>query len=274
MTEIGRGSVPTPDLRIVPVNRLHPHEEHDSQRSEPLIDRIRSETNMINPPLVAPMGRDQYVILDGANRVFVFSELGYPHMLVQVADYDDGFVELSNWQHVVTDWNEEQFIQHLRQIPEVAVAAAESRQPIAHLSLRTGDLLAVCSPVESLHQRNAVLRQVVSVYQQNAHLHRTALTDPDEIWTMFPDANAVVYFPLYFPADIIDAAQHHAFLPPGISRHIVHGRAIRVNYPLDALRDPHVSLEQKNADLLRWMQNKLANRQVRYYAEATYQFDE
>ncbi|MEO8394692.1 MAG: hypothetical protein ABI700_16985, partial [Chloroflexota bacterium] len=124
MTEIGRGSVPTPDLRIVPVNRLHPHEEHDSQRSEPLIDRIRTETTMINPPLVAPMGEDQYVILDGANRVYVFSELGYPHMLVQVADYNGGFVELSNWQHVIADWNEDQFIQHLRQIPEIAVAAA------------------------------------------------------------------------------------------------------------------------------------------------------
>ena len=91
---------------------------------------------------------------------------------------------------------------------------------------------------------------------------------------MFPDANAVVHFPPYLPADIIEAAQHDAFLPPGISRHIVHGRAIRVNYPLDALRDPNTSLEQKNDDLLRWMQNKLANRQVRYYAEATYQFDE
>ena len=44
--------------------------------------------------------------------------------------------------------------------------------------------------------------------------------------------------------------------------------------PLAALRDPNITLEQKNIDLLRWMQNKLANRQVRYYAEATYQFDE
>src|SRR4051794_35277919 len=114
MTQIGRGSVPTPDLRIVPVNTLHPHEEHDSQRSDPLISRIRSETMMINPPLVAPMGDNQYVILDGANRVYVFSELGYPHMLVQVADYASGFVELSNWQHIVAAWDEDQFIQHLR----------------------------------------------------------------------------------------------------------------------------------------------------------------
>jgi hypothetical protein len=274
MTETGRSSIPTPDLRIVSVNSLHPHEEHDSQRSEPLIERIRTETTMINPPLVAPMDDDQYVILDGANRVYTFSELGYPHMLVQAASYDSGLVELSNWQHVIAGWNEDQFIQQLLQIPEIAVGAEDEAQAIAHLSLRGGDLLAVCSPVASLRERNAALCRVVAVYQQNARLHRTALTDPAEIWPLYPDANSVVVFPPYTPADIIAAAQQHAFLPPGISRHIVHGRAIRVNYPLDALQDIHTSLEQKNADLLRWMQNKLANRQVRYYAEATYQFDE
>ena len=40
------------------------------------------------------------------------------------------------------------------------------------------------------------------------------------------------------------------------------------------LRDPATPLERKNARLLEWLQTKLANRQVRYYAEATYQFDE
>ena len=39
------------------------------------------------------------------------------------------------------------------------------------------------------------------------------------------------------------AAQWNAFLPPGISRHIVQGRALRVNYPLKALCDSSVSLE-------------------------------
>ena len=163
MTEMGRSSIPTPDLRIVPVNNLHPHEEHDSQRSEPLIERIRTETIMINPPLVAPMDDDQYVILDGANRVYTFSELGYPHMLVQAASYNSGLVELSNWQHVVADWNENQFIQQLRQIPEIAIADGDE-QAIAHLLLRSGDLLAVCSPVISLRERNAALCRVVMAW--------------------------------------------------------------------------------------------------------------
>jgi hypothetical protein len=65
-----------------------------------------------------------------------------------------------------------------------------------------------------------------------------------------------------------------AYLPPGISRHIIHGRALKIQYPLDQLRDKVSSIEEKNTVLQHWVQEKLAHRHVRYYAEATYQFDE
>jgi hypothetical protein len=114
----------------------------------------------------------------------------------------------------------------------------------------------------------------VRVYQRNAILHRTALSEPADIWRLYPEAAALVSFPSYQRPDILAAARQKAFLPPGISRHIIHGRALRVNYPIDWLRDTGVSLEDKNAQLERWMQDKLSRRHVRYYAEATYQFDE
>ncbi len=88
---------PPPDLRIVLTNSLRPHEEHDSQRSLPLIERLKTEAVVINPPIVSPMGANQYVILDGANRFHAFSHLNYPHILVQVASYESGYVELKTW---------------------------------------------------------------------------------------------------------------------------------------------------------------------------------
>jgi hypothetical protein len=269
--------IPTPDLPIVPVESLHPHEEHDSQRSQPLIERLRTETIMINPPLVTPMhGREsQYVILDGANRVHSFSALGYPHILVQIATYESGFIELNNWQHVVAGWSSDQFIQHLRQIPEIALADGGDPQAICHIHMRQEDrLVGVCADADTLRERNRLLCLIVHAYQRHARLHRTPLTEPDEIYPLFPDAEAIATFPLYTPQEIIAASRDLAYLPPGISRHIVQGRAINVNYPLDALRDRTTPINQKNADLRTWIQHKLANRQVRYYAEATYQFDE
>jgi hypothetical protein len=63
-------------------------------------------------------------------------------------------------------------------------------------------------------------------------------------------------------------------LPPGISRHLVRGRAMRLHYPLEAFRDDGESLEQKNAQLQRWIQQRMAEKRVRYYAEPTFLFDE
>lgn len=267
-------SAPPPDLRIVPIQQLFAHEDHDSQRSEPLIERIRAEPYMINPPIVAPMDDEAYVILDGANRVFAFSALGYPHILVQVAAYDSSFVQLETWHHLVCEWNKADFIRHIEEVPELEVIDGQNNHAIAHIMFRDEQLIALCAPVEAIHERNAALRRFVGIYQNNAVLHRTALNEPKDNWRLHPDAIALVFFPRYQPADIIAAAKYHAFLPPGVSRHVVHGRAVRVNFPIDLLCDSTTTLTAKNDFLLRWMQDKLAKRHVRYYAEATYQFDE
>src|SRR5690606_27533669 len=172
------------------------------------------------------------------------------------------------------DWDEPAFLKQIAALPEIEVATGQHHQAIAHILTRSGQLLAVYSPVSSVHERNAALRKVVSIYQQNASLHRTTLSEPDEIWPLYETAVALVFFPHYQPADIIAAARHEAWLPPGVSRHIVHGRALRVNYPIERLKSEVIRLSDKNEQLRLWMQEKLAQRQVRYYAEATYQFDE
>ena len=269
-----RNDAPPPDLRIVLTDSLRPHEEHDSQRAMPLIDRLQHETVVINPPIVAPMGGGQFVILDGANRYYAFSQLKYPHILVQVAAYESGYVDLKTWHHIVCDWNPDALLACLQQLPNIQLVEGQAADAIAHIVFRDRKVVAILAPVENTHERNAALRDVVSIYQRNSTLHRTALTEPGDIWPLHPEGVAVIMFPHYLPADIIAAARHQAFLPPGISRHIIYGRALRVNYPLDVLRDEHTKLMAKNEALQSWMQDKLAKRQVRYYAEATYQFDE
>ena len=160
------------------------------------------------------------------------------------------------------------------QLPQLEINEGHDVHAIAQLLFRDGRSVAVRAGAETTHERNAALCEVVRVYQRHAVLHRTALSEPNDIWPLYPEAFGLVVFPSYTPEDILAAAQYHAFLPPGISRHIIHGRALRVNYPMDVLRHPYVSLADKNAQLQRWMQDKLARRHVRYYAEATYQFDE
>ena len=267
-------SAPPPDLRIVPTDSLFPHETHDPQRSAPLVARIQSDEFIINPPIVAPVDANRFVILDGANRCHSFRALGYPHILVQVVTYESGYIDLKTWKHVISNWEIGELIDQLKRFDDVEIHDGQDKDAIAHIIMRHGQVLALRAPISNTHERNAVLRHVVDIYQQNATLNRTALAEPQDIWLLFPDAIALAVFPDYTPLDIVSAAKYNAYLPPGISRHIIHGRALRVNYPMSILRDENTRLLTKNENLKAWMQAKMANRQVRYYAEATYQFDE
>jgi hypothetical protein len=266
-------SAPPPNLRIVEIENVLPHEKSDVQRSTPLIERIRQATYFTNPPVVAEINQDRYVLMDGANRHNSLRHLKYPHLLVQIADYDSDFIELGVWQHIVSDWDANHFIQQLENIDGIDVMDGWNSNAVAQILLREGPVYGIHAQVDSIVERNFTLRRVVETYHNNATLYRTPLTDPTQIWSLYPNAIALVMFPSYEPQNIIDAATNQAYLPPGVSRHIIHGRALKLNYPLEKLRE-NLPLEQKNEQLQQWMMEKLANRSVRYYAEATYQFDE
>ncbi|MDQ7026068.1 MAG: hypothetical protein Q9P01_09715 [Anaerolineae bacterium] len=269
-----KNSAPPPDLRILPIDAISPHETHDSQRSEPLLEILREAEYLTNPPIVAPIGDGSYVVMDGANRYHCFRELGYRHLLVQVVDYKSEFVGLGVWNHIISDWDEDIFAQHLYEIPEATIKKAWDSNAVAQIMLKNGSVLSLDAPAATIEERNFTLRHLVSIYQANAKLSRTALHDPTLIWPQFPAAIALVIFPEYEPQDIIEAALNNAFLPPGVSRHIIHGRALKLYYPFEKLLDMSVSLDEKNAVLQDWIREKLANRGARYYAESTYQFDE
>lgn len=267
-------TVPFPELKIIHKDHILPHEEHDSQRSKPLIKRIQEAEFLTNPPLVAPINEQDYVILDGSNRYHSLCAIGYDHILAQVVDYDSEHVELGVWQHIISHWDPELLMQSIREIPDIDIQPGWNHQALAQILMQDGLVFYVQVNSDDVKERNRLLRQIVAVYQRNATLYRTVITDPVKIWELYPRAIAIILFPPYYPEHIIEAAVHNAFLPPGISRHLVHGRALMINYPLDKLFDQSKTIDEKNNELVSWMQEKLATRSVRYYAESTYHFSE
>lgn len=264
-----------PILKIIPLEQVHPHEVHDPQRSRPLIERLKKAEYLTNPIMVAPGHQDgHYVVLDGSNRYHSFSSLGFSRILAQVVSYESDDVELAIWHHAVSHINDHLLITEIEKIPDVTVTRGWADNEVASIILRDGIYLTIQANVESKRELSRVLRDVVDVYQKNGILHRTPSDDPKEVWRAFPDATAYVRFPLYQPTDILAAPEHGGLLPPGISRHIIHGRALRVNYPLSLLKDDTTPLEEANTALRGWLQDKVETRAVRYYAESTYQFDE
>jgi len=266
-------SVPPPNLRIVPVDDVRPHEKGDIQRSKPLMEKLRQADYFTNPPVVAEIANDNYVLMDGSNRHSSLQALGFDHILVQIADYDSDYVELGVWQHIIADWDSQSLIGELQAIDHIDLRHGRDSNAEAHVLLRDGPVHSIHAGVDRLQERNATLRRIVESYHQNATLYRTPLTDPGLIWSLFPSGVALVMFRQYRPRDIVEAALEAAYLPPGVSRHIIHGRALNLNYPMNGLRSA-LPLAEKNSQLQDWLREEYARRSVRFYAEATYHFDE
>ena len=266
-------SAPPPDLRIVDIDAVLPHETSDIQRSQPLIERLRSASHFTNPPLVAPASNGKFVLMDGSNRHNSMQALGFQHILAQVIPYESETVELSVWQHIVADWDAPSLRAGLVSLAGVELVDGADADALAKVQQQDGAVYGICAAVNGLRARNAALRQVVSVYHDRATLYRTPLSEPAQIWPLFPTGVALVTFHAWQPREIVESALERAYLPPGISRHIIHGRALNLRYPMQYLR-ADMPLETKNRQLQDWLRAQFARRGVRYYAEATYQFDE
>jgi len=276
------GAERMPVLRFVPVADLIPHEQADQVRTEPLVQRLRTEGVLKNPPVVAPIpGEPRYVVLDGANRVEAARRLGLPHLVVQVVDYEDPRLVVEAWTHVISGEDPQAFFKAVRGIEGITLEPSERlharaelarRQALAYLSCPRGEIYLVRAEGD-LYRRTALLNLLVDAYKSRFRFYRTATDQLEQILSYYDQVIAVVVFPRYEPAEIIELARNGARLPAGITRHIIPYRALRVFIPLEIMAAP-LSLEEKNAWLADWFRRKLAAREIRVYEESVVVFDE
>lgn len=274
----------TPDLRIVPLAGLVEHEYNDVQRTTPLAERLEAEGLLKNPPIVAQLGDEEgrFVVLDGANRTTALALLGYPHVLVQVVRYENPPVTLSTWHHLVCGLGIGDFLGTMRDVEGLelrqtdllaARAGLARRDLLAYLICADGRAYAARTDARTLHAQNALLNAMVDTYKTRGRLFRTASDHLAEAQALYADLTGLVVFPNYEAAEVMTLARDGELLPTGLTRHLIQGRVLRTNYPLSELKADD-TLEAKNERLKAWMQRKLGSKEIRFYGEATYVFDE
>ena len=121
------------DLRILPLEQITPHEDHDERRIVALAERVQRDARCVvrNPPIVAPLGDGRFVVLDGANRTSALRYLEYPDAIVQMVDYAS--VQLSTWNHMVIEFQGESIEQDIGQIPGLAMEQCTREQAAGSL---------------------------------------------------------------------------------------------------------------------------------------------
>ena len=273
-----------PQLLILPAHALVLHEEVDARRVEPLIERLQTDAVLKNPPIAAPMDgspgqQGRYVILDGANRTTALWKLEAAHHLIQAVDYQE--VELDTWGHLITGIPRQVFNASLAKsgLELEATDRLDARERLARREIAAsitypdGNAFVVHG-VGSLASETEALRRLASIYNGRSVIHRVKTDHLADLLAYYDDVTALIRFPGYTPNDILRLADDGHKLPTGITRHVIHGRALRVNLPLGILMEEQRSTEQKNEWLREWIKQKLARREIRYYQEATFLFDE
>ncbi len=275
-----------PDLRIVPSALLVPHEREDESRAGRLAERLRRSGILKNPPVVTETVSSErgecHVVLDGANRVSAARALGLPHFLVQVIRYDDPAVRLTTWHHALSGFPYERFERELARLPGLTLGREGPSHARALLARREAIAFILSGPDQALtllgnhglYERNVLLNTVVDLYRDRVPFHRVIRDSLGQAQAHFPNVTALVVFPTFHPDEIIEIATSGARLPAGITRHVVPWRALRVNIALDLLSDAAKPIEEKNRWLKAWIEERAAQKSIRFYEESTVLFDE
>jgi len=195
--------------------------------------------------------------------------------------YLEPLVQLSTWSHALGSFPRSELEQALAKIPDLerretprmlARALLARREALAFVVFAEGPALTLHGG-RDIRERNALLNAVVDIYRERGSFYRVASDALEDARTRHPDVTAVVVFPHFEPAEILELAGSGSRLPAGITRHVIRWRALRLNLPIERLTDP-CPLDEKNQWLENWIREKTALRQVRFYEEPTVLFDE
>lgn len=280
------GSVEYPDLRIASIGKVIPHELHDEQRARPLVNRLKADGILKSPILVTTLeekdAETDYIILDGTNRSIALDLLGVGDALIQVVPYREPHVKLLTWNHAICGIYEAEVIERMSATQGLtttlstmneAIQAFSAGQIQAYCRLKDNRAIILSGHKPDLASRSQYLQGIVASYIRDSQVNRVRSDNYTQLKDLYPDLAGIVVFPLFTPEEILDLVRYGLRVPAGITRHLINGRALRINYPLSELSSAE-SLEVKNKRLMDWMQAKFSNKEARFYGEPTFLFDE
>jgi hypothetical protein len=270
-----------PTLRILPLEHLILHEDHDLQRTLPLIEKLRAQGILRNPPIVMPLedNSGRFMVLDGANRVTSLKEMGFPHIVAQLVQPGDTNVSLQTWNHVLWGMDASKLIRALQAVDTIDLVQIDPQRSIdppetipTQIRLAGGSVYLAHTP-GVLTEKVEALHGIVNCYKGRASLDRTSQTLIEGFRRIYSDLTALMIFPRFTIPEVLTLAGEGYLLPTGITRFTVSPRVLHLNYPLHELSSAR-PIAYKEAYLGKWIEQRVIRKGIRYYSEATFLFDE
>ena len=266
-------------LRVVPMDKIFPHESIDPKRVERLAGRLENEGLLQNPTIVMEV-EDKYMVLDGATRTAAFKKLGYPHTVVQICSPETG-LGLHTWYHVAQNIGVEELLALLAAIPNIELAPTTAEKAADDLFaygslcyLHTADGRAfLVQPASGMNRLDA-LNKLTETYIAACTVDRTLEKDLITLKNDYPNLAALIVFPEYTVSQVMQVTLSGRYFPAGITRFLIPGRILRLNADLAVLKSTEMSLIEKSKWLYHFLEEKAKRNAIRYYGEPVYLLDE
>lgn len=265
-----------PDIRLVPLRLIQLQEDTDRSRLDRLVARMQASGVLKDPPVVAKgLGR-KLIQLDGTTRISALRALSCTHAVVQFVDYSDtSQVLIKSWVHV-SKVNRALFLRRLRAFPKIkteefklglGLRLASHPHSAVTIIFRNGWGLSILSDSDLFHKVR-IMRKVVELYAALiTRDHEVSIEGMEQLGDFFAkhkDNNVALFFPSFAAHEIYTLMKHNVELPQGITRHIVNGRVLRINYPIEKLKRT-VPMREKES----YFRSFFADINLRYYEEPT-----
>lgn len=272
-----------PEIRIIPIRNLIPHESEEPRRTEKLEERIMSDGFLKNPVIVGriPGNNSRLLLLDGIHRIKALTNLGFYDVPAQVVDYLDEKVKLETWSHLIYDKSAANLLVRIKsnlnlELERVGKRDAgrllQERKAACCLFLKNKCTYAVKSG-EDLESRVSALINVANSYYGCSKVKRGSEMETTFLLEEHETAVALMRPPVYEKNEILSLALNKLRLPPGITRHTIPLRVLGFHVDIGLLR-VNMTLEDKNELIHRMLSYRITNGKTRFYGESVLFFDD
>lgn len=245
-------------LRLVDINQLDLHEEHEPSRLNRTSEAIKKDGFLRHPVLAVPMKNGRYMVLDGVHRISALRLLGGKRVPLQVVDKTDFL--WGTWDHQVAcgDWLEELF--HFPNIccSKAGVTGTGKGVPLAEIVSDNGQSIFIFlkNHDDLLH----VWHKIVSAYSKNGAVLRL----PHGIRFVPEKGKVLVKYQDIGFSWVEQAVMQGCVLPAGVTRCQVNGRLLNLKIPLHFVLEEGCDQQSWNCHVEGW------KRSIRLYTEQVY----
>ena len=268
-------------LELLKISEIKLHETTECNRLRNIFDRISKSKYLMNPVIVGKI-HNEYLLIDGANRLSTLKEIGCKLAIAQVIDYMNTKIKLKKWNHLVYKLSINDLAgfcldNNLTFHPMSYTSACNIQRKGFHFVIATDinqEATILIELSKNFQKFTEELNKFSKFYFGKYEFDRSEEEiSIKEIKKLTRKKGTIIEYPRFNKNQIIKITNSSQKLPAGITRHILDNRVLHVRYELSRLMDDK-DIEQKKKDLERYLINKIDKNKVRQYRESVIVFDE